>query len=93
VANVSLVTKGLKPSCGSGSDDGRKTFMLRVSTHWQSDGTSVPLLVEDMSRNKYFSSGLNITYFTFNIHLWPIYWLCLVIEGALKQTKSALVCM
>jgi hypothetical protein len=29
--------------------------MLRISTHWQSDGTSVSMLVEDTSRNKCFS--------------------------------------
>jgi hypothetical protein len=28
-----------------------RTSMLRVSTHWQSDGTSVSILVVDMSRN------------------------------------------
>jgi hypothetical protein len=28
--------------------------MLQVSTHWQSDGTSVSMLAEDMSRNKCF---------------------------------------
>jgi hypothetical protein len=28
--------------------------VLCVSTHWQSDGTSVSVLVEDMSRNKCF---------------------------------------
>jgi hypothetical protein len=26
----------------------KKTSMLRVSTHWLSDGTSVPISVEDM---------------------------------------------
>jgi hypothetical protein len=28
--------------------------MLQVSMHWKSDGTSVSILVEDMSRNKCF---------------------------------------
>jgi hypothetical protein len=32
-----------------------KTSMLWVSMHWYSGGTSVSMLVEDMSRNKYFS--------------------------------------
>jgi hypothetical protein len=31
-----------------------KRILLRVSTHWQSDGTSVSILAEDMSRNKCF---------------------------------------
>jgi hypothetical protein len=29
--------------------------MVRVSTHWESDGTSVTMLIEDISRNEYFS--------------------------------------
>jgi hypothetical protein len=33
----------------------KKTSMLRVTTHWQSDGTSVSTLVEDMSRIKCLS--------------------------------------
>jgi hypothetical protein len=33
-ANVSLMTKRLKWSCGSGGDNSQKTSMLRVSTHW-----------------------------------------------------------
>jgi hypothetical protein len=28
--------------------------MLRVSTHWQSAGTSVSMFLGDLSRNKYF---------------------------------------
>jgi hypothetical protein len=75
VANVSSMTKKLKRRCGSGWDNAQKTSMLRVSTHWQSDGTSVSILVEDMSRNEGFFPGWNITCFTFYIHLWPIYWL------------------
>jgi hypothetical protein len=31
-----------------------KTSVLRVSANWQSDGTSVLMLVEDISRNKRF---------------------------------------
>jgi hypothetical protein len=34
------------------AENSRKTSMLRVSTHWESDGASVSVLVEDMSRNK-----------------------------------------
>jgi hypothetical protein len=41
-----------------------KRLVLRVSTHWY-----VSMLVEDMSRNKCFSPGPNITCFTFYIHL------------------------
>jgi hypothetical protein len=47
VAVVSLMTKRLKRRCGSGWDNNQKTSVLRVSTHWQSDGTSA-----SMSRNK-----------------------------------------
>jgi hypothetical protein len=37
----------------SGRDNSQKTSMLRFSTqHWQSDGTSVSMLVEHMPRNK-----------------------------------------
>jgi hypothetical protein len=43
--------------------------MLRVSTHWQSDGTKFTMLVEDMRRNKVFFFSSNITYFTFYTHL------------------------
>jgi hypothetical protein len=32
-----------------------------------------------ISRNKYFFPGSNITYFTFYVHLCPIYWLSLVV--------------
>jgi hypothetical protein len=35
--------------------------MLRVSTRWYSDGTSVSALVEDISRNKWFSQ-IRISY-------------------------------
>jgi hypothetical protein len=34
VANVSLMTKRLKRTCGSGSDNSQKTSLLRVSTRW-----------------------------------------------------------
>jgi histone-lysine N-methyltransferase SETMAR len=34
IANVSLKTKRLKRSCGSGSDNSQKTSRLQVSTHW-----------------------------------------------------------
>jgi hypothetical protein len=43
-------------------------------------GTSVSVLMEVMSRNKCFFSVSNITCFTFYIHLWPIYWLSIVIK-------------
>jgi hypothetical protein len=67
VANGSLMTKRLKRRCGSGWDNSEKTCMLRVS------GTSVSMLVEDMSRSKcFFVPGSNITYFTFYVHLWPL---------------------
>jgi hypothetical protein len=78
VAKVSLMTKRLKRRCGSGWDNSEKTSMLRVSTHWESDGTSVSMSVEDTSRNKCFFPALNIKCFTFHIHLWPIFWLSLV---------------
>jgi hypothetical protein len=55
VENVSLMTKRLKRRCGNGWDNGQKISVLRVSTHWQSDGTSVSMFVKDMSRNKCFS--------------------------------------
>jgi hypothetical protein len=32
-----------------------RLLMLRVSTHWQSDGTNISMLVKDMSRHKGFS--------------------------------------
>jgi hypothetical protein len=54
VANVSLITRGLKRMCGSGWDNSQKTSMLPVSTHWQSDVASLSVLVEDMWRNKCF---------------------------------------
>jgi hypothetical protein len=31
----------------------KKTSVLQVLTHWQSDGMNVSMLVEDMSRNKF----------------------------------------
>jgi hypothetical protein len=62
VANVSLMTKRLKRRCENGGDNSQMTSMLQVSTQWLSDGTSVSMLVEDMS-------VLNITCFTFYIHL------------------------
>jgi hypothetical protein len=40
--------------CGSGWDNSQKTSVFRVSTHWESDGTSVSKLVDDMSRKKCF---------------------------------------
>jgi hypothetical protein len=43
--------------------------MLRVSMHCLSNGTSVSMLVEDMSRNKCLF---------FQVRLWPIQWLSLV---------------
>jgi hypothetical protein len=36
------------------------------------------VLVEGMSRNKFFFSFEYITCFTFYIHLWPVYWVSLV---------------
>jgi hypothetical protein len=38
----------------------QKTCILRVSRHWESAGTNVLILAEDMSRNKYptTNSGL-----------------------------------
>jgi hypothetical protein len=47
----------------------KKTSVLRVSTHCQSDATSLSMLVEDMPRNIFFA-GWNITCYTFYIHLW-----------------------
>jgi hypothetical protein len=35
-------------------DNSKKTYVLRVSTHWESDGISVSVWVEDVSRNKCF---------------------------------------
>jgi hypothetical protein len=32
----------------------QKTSILRVSTHWLSDGTNISMLVEDISRKKRF---------------------------------------
>jgi phenylpyruvate tautomerase PptA (4-oxalocrotonate tautomerase family) len=46
-----------------------KDLYAAGSTHWQKDGTSVSVLVEDMSRNKYFFPGWNIICFEFYIHL------------------------
>jgi hypothetical protein len=34
------------------AENSQKTSILRVSTHWQSDATSVLMVVDDMSRNK-----------------------------------------
>jgi hypothetical protein len=36
--------------------------MLRALTHWESDGTSVSELVEDMSRNKCFFFQVRISH-------------------------------
>jgi hypothetical protein len=47
----------------------QETSMLQVLTHWESDWTSVSMLVEVMSRNKCFFPGSNITCFTFYIYL------------------------
>jgi hypothetical protein len=40
-----------------------KTSMLRILTHWHSDGTTVSMLVEDVCREMFFQ-GSNITRFT-----------------------------
>jgi hypothetical protein len=53
-SHFSLMTKRLKRMCGNGWDNSQKTSMLLVSTTWHSDGTSVSILVEDMSGNKCF---------------------------------------
>jgi hypothetical protein len=37
------------------ADNSQKTSVLRVSTNWKSNWTSVSMLVEDLSRNKVFS--------------------------------------
>jgi hypothetical protein len=50
VANVYLMAERFKWKCGSGWDNSQKTSILRVSTHWWSDGKSVAMLVEDTSR-------------------------------------------
>jgi hypothetical protein len=63
----------MKRRCINGWDNRQKTSMLRVSMHWLSDGTSVSVLVEYMSRNKCIFLG-----FIFNIHLWPVYWVTLL---------------
>jgi hypothetical protein len=42
-------------------DNNQKISMLLVSTHWESDGTSVLMLVEDMLRNR-CSSQVRISY-------------------------------
>jgi hypothetical protein len=69
-----------KRRCGSGWDNSQNTSMLQISTHWESDGTSVSMLVERMSRNEcFFLPDSNVKCFTFYIHLWPIYWLSLVL--------------
>jgi hypothetical protein len=44
----------MKRKCGSGWHNSQKTFALRVSTRWKRDGTSVSMLVGDMSRNSWF---------------------------------------
>jgi hypothetical protein len=50
------MTKKLKRRCRRGSDDSQKTSVLRVSTHWWGNVTSVAVLVEhtNMSRTKCF---------------------------------------
>jgi hypothetical protein len=68
VANVTLM-KRLKRRCRSRCDNSQKTSMLRVS------GTSVSVLVEVMSRNKWFFFQVRMTCFMFYIHPWPINWL------------------
>jgi hypothetical protein len=73
--------------------------VLRVSTHWQSNGTVVSVSVENMSRNKCFFSGSNITCFTFYIQLLPVYWHFLVYASCIlsycscfeKENKSRLM--
>jgi hypothetical protein len=71
--------------CGSGREHTQKASMLRIPTHWLSDGTSVSMLVEDMSRNKCFSQ-VRISRYMFHIHLWPNYWLFLVHINTNAQT-------
>jgi hypothetical protein len=75
VANVSLMAEKLKRGCRSGWDNSQKTSILWVWTHWWSDGTSVSVLVEDMSRNKcfFFFPGSNITFFTFYISICDLF--------------------
>jgi hypothetical protein len=62
VANVSLMTKILRGRCGSVLDNSQKISMLRVSTHWQSNGASVSGSVEDMPRNDCFFFQVRISH-------------------------------
>jgi hypothetical protein len=85
VAHFSLIAKRLKRSCGSGWNNSQKTSVLRASTHWWSDGTSISMLVEDMSRNaRYFQ--VRISHVLHFISLcdiftdFPLYWESLILD-------------
>jgi hypothetical protein len=52
VADFSLMTKRLKQRCRSGWDNSKKISVRRVSRHWWSDGTSISVLVGNMSSDK-----------------------------------------
>jgi hypothetical protein len=51
----SKVANDARPSAELAEITVKTTCTLQVSTHWQSDGTGVSMLVADMSRNKCFS--------------------------------------
>jgi hypothetical protein len=63
----SKVTDDARPSAEV-AETTVKTSMLRVSTQWQSEWTSVSMLVEDMSRNKCFFFQIQKS-FTFHTYL------------------------
>jgi hypothetical protein len=90
VANISLMRKRLKRRCGNGWDDSQKDFYAAGFEELVKRGTSVSMLVKDISRNKCsFLPVLFITCFIFYINLWHIYWLSLV--SKLGHDSSLLV--
>jgi hypothetical protein len=76
--NVSLMTKRLKRRCGSDSDNSQKTSMLWHSTQLVKRWEKCMNVGGGYVEKEVFFPGSNITCFTFDIHLWAIYWLFLI---------------
>jgi hypothetical protein len=80
--NVSLRTKRLKRRCESGWDNSQKTLCAcfdALVKRWDRCINVGGGYVEKLL----FCPGSNIACFAFYIHLWPIYWLFLLIPRAI----------
>jgi hypothetical protein len=64
----------------------KNTFMLRVSTNWLIEGTSVSMLMEDMLRNKmFFPPRFDYHMFYVLCQFVTIYWFSLLYSWFMQQ--------